>query len=273
MQRTNHKSRVSLATLLVLAGLSATIGTTTGCRGDRSEKPPHRFIPDMDQQPKWNPQSETDFYENGRAQRLPDPNAVAFGNRPFDPVANADEAWAASYLSDRAALLKEGDAFYKGTDPNGPEGWATTMAAEVSLQMLDHGRDKFTTYCTPCHGTLADGKGTVGARWSYSPANLMGDLYKDRAQRQGTDGWLFNVVRNGVWGPDGSNKMPGYAHALSENDAWAVVAYIRALQISQSGTIDQVPASQRDTLLRQGVPSQPPQDQPAQAQPAQGGNS
>lgn len=245
--------------LLALASLTVLAGGITGCRGDRSEKPPRRFIPDMDQQPKWNPQSETEFYENNRAQQVPDSNAVAFGSAPFDPVANAGEAWASSFLADRAALLKEGDAYYKGTDPSGPEGWAAYMAAEVSLQMLEHGRDKFVIYCTPCHGSLGDGKGTVGTRWSYSPANLMGDLYQDREQRQGTDGWLFNVARNGVWGPDGSNKMPGYAHALSESDSWAVVAYIRALQASQSGTIDQVPASQRDTLLRQGAVNLPAQ--------------
>jgi len=254
--------------VLALASLAALAGGLTGCRGDRSEKPPHRFIPDMDKQPKWNPQSETEFYENNRAQRVPDANTVAFGTAPFDPVAHATDGWAKSYLADRAALLKESDPYYKGTDPNGPEGWAAFMAAEVSLQMLARGRDRFTIYCLPCHGPLADGKGTVGTRWSYSPANLTGDLYKDRTQRQGTDGWLFNVARNGVWGPDGSNKMPGYAHALSESDAWSIVAYLRALQVSQSGTIDQVPASQRDTLLRQGVANQP-----AQAQPAQGGDS
>lgn len=242
---------------LGLATLAALFGGVGGCRGDRSEKPPRRFIPDMDKQPKWIPQAETEFFENNRSQRVPDTNAVAFGNAPFDPVAHADEAWAQSYLADRAALLKEGDAYYLGTDPNGPEGWAAKMPAEVTLEMLQHGQERFTIYCAPCHGPLADGNGIVGKRWSYTPFNLMGDLYKDRTQRQGTDGWIFNVARNGVWGPDGTNKMPGYAHAVSEYDAWSIVAYIRALQVAQSGTIDDVPPAQRDTLMRQGVASQP----------------
>ena len=70
------RSHLSLSACLLAASAAAVL---PACRGDRSEKPPRRFIPDMDLQPKWQPQSESEFYENHRAQRLPDPNAVAFG--------------------------------------------------------------------------------------------------------------------------------------------------------------------------------------------------
>lgn len=244
------RSHLPLSACLLAASAAAVL---PACRGDRSEKPPRRFLPDMDYQPKWQPQSGSDFYENGRAQQTPDPNAVAFGTTDIDPVASADQPWASSFLEDRAALLKEGDTFYLGTDPAGPEGWVATMPAEVTRDMLELGRDRFTIYCTPCHGSIGEGDGSVGQRWSYPPANLLGDLYKDRAQRQGTDGWLFNVTRNGVWGPDGSNKMPGYAHAIDEREAWAVVAYLRALQVSQSATIEDVPEARRSRLTSQGA--------------------
>ena len=228
---------------LALAGLALASAGLGGCRGDRSEKPPRQFVPDMDQQPKLNAQSGTEFFPDGRAARLPDPNAVAFGTADFDPAAYAEATWASSFTLERAALLKDDDGVYQGTDPDGPEGWAARMPTTVTRELIERGRERFNIYCVACHGYMGDGKGTVGVRWSYPPANIAAGVYTDRTQKQGTDGWLFHVVREGVWGPDGSNKMPGYAHAVDEQDAWAIVAYIRALQASQNARADQLPES------------------------------
>jgi mono/diheme cytochrome c family protein len=233
-----HTRAVQLTALSGLALLAALAGA---CRGDRSDKPPRQFLPDMDQQPKLKAQSGTEFFADGRTARLPDANAVAFGTADFDPTAQAGQTWAAEFLRERSNLLAADDAHALGVDPNGPEGWAAFMPVAVTPELIERGRERFNISCVACHGYMGDGKGTVGLRWAYPPANIAGGVYLDRTQKQGTDGWIYHVIREGVWGPDGANKMPGYAHALDPDDAWAVVAYLRTLQASQNARIEDVP--------------------------------
>lgn len=261
-----HTTRAATITLTALAAVPMLTGLTA-CRGDRSEKPPREFFPDMDLQPRWHPQGETDFYvqQDGtrRTQRLPDPNAVAYGEWSFDAAAHADAGWADSFVTDNAALLKEDDAFYTGRTGSGDDGYVEFMPVEVTRDLIDRGQERFNIYCAACHGYLSDGNGTVGQRWSYLPANLLGELYQDRSGKQGKDGYLFEVVREGVWGPDGGNRMPGYKHAVSEQDAWAIVAYLRVLQRSQNATAGDLSPADRDRLNATA---------PAAPAPAEGGD-
>jgi mono/diheme cytochrome c family protein len=229
------------ACCLALAG-----GLLAGCRGDRSDNPPRQFFPDMDDQPKWLPQSESPFFVNGKADRVPDARAVAFGPMPTPAAEGA--AWAASFNAERAELLKDDRVFMLGESPTG-DGYIDRIPVPVTRAMIERGRERFNISCSSCHGYLGDGTGTVGVRWSYPPANLLAAPFNDRAQDRGKDGWIFHVIREGVWGPDGSNKMPGYAHAVDPADAWAIVAYLRALQASQNATLGDLsePARQRLT--------------------------
>ncbi len=270
-------SNISLG-LVALAGLAAL--PLAGCRGDRSEKPPRQFFPDMDDQPKWKPQDASGFYADGRTMRKPVTGAVAFGRVPW----TSSDDWAAPFMQQRTDLLRADDRIYQGTAPDGS--YLDVIPVEVNLKLIEKGHEKFNTYCSVCHGYDGQGKGMVGAQWSYPLPNFMDAKYRRGATeevtdasgkkstqiaRTGLDGYIFHTARYGVLGPDGSQKMPGYAHALSEHDAWAVVSYFRALQASYDGVpLSDVPEKERSVLELQGGKSTPAA--PSQ-QPTKGGNS
>ena len=124
-----------------------------------------------------------------------------------------------------------------------------------------HGQEKFNIYCSACHGYEGKGQGMVGNRWSYPVPNFHDDKYQREAgasERTGRDGYIFHVIRNGVPNETqaGYYKMPPYGHALNEQDAWAVVAYVRALQASKRGSLEDVSEQDRRRLNEmRGVPS------------------
>lgn len=246
---------------LIRSGLLLSVGVTlalplSGCRGDRTDARPRQFFPDMDDQPKWKPQSETVFFalQDGtrRTQREPDPNTVAFGRRSFDPVANADAPWARGYTLERASFLAEDDAYYTGK--TGPDTFVDTIPAPVTREMLELGRRKYEINCVACHGYLGDGKGMVAlAGYSPAPANLLDPKFSDPSQRSAKDGHMFSVIRDGLWNEiTGANRMPAYGHNISADEAWAIVAYIRVLQASQNVSPDDpsIPDAQRTALSR-----------------------
>jgi mono/diheme cytochrome c family protein len=262
---------------MVLAALA-------GCRGDRSDKPPRQFFPDMDDSPKWKPQTESPFFADGRTMRLPPEGVVAYSRVSLDPEAWRNEPWAARWLDQREDLLKDKDGLYRGVDAQG--NYLLRVPVAVTREMIERGRDRFDIYCSACHGYLGDGKGLVGTRFAIPVANFHDPKYTDAAQRTGTDGYIFHVIRNGVGGPDASPlsspgageashdhsghdgavaepaaapvlTMPSYAHALNERDAWAVVAYLRALQASRSGTLEDVPEEDRAWVAGMRPPPEP----------------
>jgi len=228
------KTRRNLALRAGLAALVASAGVLGGCRGDRSDKPPRQFFPDMDDGPVWKPQTESEFYANHRTMRQPPEGAVAFARSDFDPDAYASEAWASAFLAERAGLLKSDDAFYRGVDATGA--WVDEIPAsvDVTTELIEHGRLKFDIYCATCHGIFGDGQGLVGVRWSIPVASFHDEKFRDRSQETGKDGDIFDIARHGK-GEGAAMTMPAYSHAIDEFDAWAIVAYIRALQQSRNG--------------------------------------
>lgn len=252
MMQSSHNPIANHAKLAaaILAGMAAVV--QTGCRGDRSEKPPRQFFPDLDDQPKWKPQTDTEFFADGRTMRQPVKGTVPFGRVSY--VSNAD--WSAYQAKDRADFLKDDDRFYQGKNPDGT--YVEKIPVEVTQAMLERGHNRYNIYCVVCHGYAGDGKGMVGQQWSYALPNYHDVKYikpdpKDPKTQFWKDGYLFHTARWGVPGADAQAdlKMPGYAHALNESDAWAVVAYIRALQESRSATIQDVPEQERQVLERQ----------------------
>lgn len=245
------RSTNTLAGVLGAAALaSLAAAPMTGCRGERTDATPHQFFPDMDEQERWNPQSATDFYADGQSGRMTPPNAVAFSAADFDPERYGDEAWAESYMAERASMLGDDDAVYLGTivEDDGIESYVDTIPVRVTKEMIERGQHQYNIYCVACHGYTGDGQGMVGKKWYALPADLTKELYRDRANRQGKDGYLFHTALNGVLAPDGSNRMPGYKHALSEMDAWAVVAYIRTLQKARGSSWDDLTPEQQKQL-------------------------
>ncbi|MBC7835215.1 MAG: cytochrome c [Phycisphaerales bacterium] len=243
-----------------------------GCRGERSEEPPRQIFPDMDDSPKWKPQSGSDFFVDGRIMRPNVAGTVAWGRStdPNDPR--------------RAAMLKEDDAFYHGTDGAGAPvayipagafeaiapGAADSQAAITAA--ITRGRQRFDIYCSACHGYQGNGKGEVGVRWSSLPANFHDEKFKDRSVETGTDGHIFQVIRNGLIDQTGAVKMPPYGHAVNEADAWAIVAYVRTLQASWTISLEGMSQEQRSELERsrppEVIPAAPAAGSPSSGAPA-----
>ncbi|MFT3917616.1 MAG: cytochrome c [Anaeromyxobacteraceae bacterium] len=113
-------------------------------------------------------------------------------------------------------------------------------AAPVALDAaaLARGRKKFDIHCAVCHGVLGDGESQLALNMSLrKPPNLHQPVYRDAA-----DGYLYDVVTHGF------GLMPGYARELGEQDRWAVVGYVRALQLSQAAGVADAPAAERAKL-------------------------
>jgi len=234
-----HDTRAGgMRTVGILAILAAVaLMPMTGCRGDRSENPPRQFFPGMDDQPKLKAQSESEFFTDSEGQRKLVPGTVAYGDNTYHSDTDAPQ-WAEGLLENQADALKGDESYYFGLVAGSTDEYVQRMPVEVTKELLLHGQERFDIYCSMCHGYDAKGgdSGTVGRLWSIPPANLVEPKYADRAGEFGSDGYLFHVIREGLWTPTGDLRMPAYKHAVDEADAWSIVAYIRALQAAQPDT-------------------------------------
>jgi mono/diheme cytochrome c family protein len=246
----------------------ALVVALAGCRGERTNKPPRQFFPDLDNQPKYKAQEESEIFEDGRAMRPPVAGSVPFGAKGVAvSFGGVDFARRWEYLKDDRRIF-EGkepvlDADNKPvleTDGTVRERYLDVIPLEVSDELLALGEKKYNIYCIVCHGGTGDGKGTVGNRWSYPLPSFHAEQYQ-RGGEKGQDGYLFHTIRYGV--PNVGEavpyplKMPSYASKISEKEAWAIVAYMRALQASQGSPINTVPERERMELeRRRGVKPQ-----------------
>ncbi len=112
----------------------------------------------------------------------------------------------------------------------------TRVPLAVDRKLLDHGRKNFDIYCAVCHGQLGDGVSLVARNMSVRPPP---SLLTRAAQ---PDGWYFQVMSEGF------GVMPSYASALTVQDRWAIVAYLRALQLSQTYRADRLAPEDRARL-------------------------
>jgi len=263
---------------LAAAALLVGVALLAGCRGDRSDNPPRQFFPDMDQQPRWNPQSGTPFYvADGRTMRQPVARTVPFGVSAVvsdaacaDPFnRNRDE-----FLGDAGKNDAERSSIKIYTGQDDMMEYVTRVPIPVTIDLLRTGQKKFNIYCATCHGLNGEGAGPgagtmVGQRWNIPVPSFHDPKYLPGGAR-GQEGYLFLVSRQGVINA-GQQTMPGYAHALDTQDSWAVTAYIRVLQTSHLGTLADVPEAERAAL---GAPPPPPAPEaatpetPAPATPA-----
>ncbi|HEX2852236.1 MAG TPA: cytochrome c [Opitutaceae bacterium] len=206
---------VYLATLFVCVLLVSVLGF----RGAIFTAPPLDVFPEwafpgMKYQPKVRPQAASQFFADGRADRLPPPNTV------------------------RADLpVRADDARYLGKNARGEFIRGFPAGVAVDRPLLETGRARYATYCAPCHGAAGDGNGiTKQYGMGATPT------YHDPRLRQIPEGDIYNTITNG------KNNMLPYADKLSPEDRWAVVAYVRALQRAQLGTVADVPAGEKSQL-------------------------
>lgn len=111
----------------------------------------------------------------------------------------------------------------------------------VTQDLLERGAERYNIFCSVCHGYLGDGNGMVVQRGFRRPPSY----HIDRL-RQAPHGYFYDVITNGF------GAMPDYAAQIPARDRWAIVAYIRALQLSQHVPLAQLPSSARENLRSQG---------------------
>jgi mono/diheme cytochrome c family protein len=112
----------------------------------------------------------------------------------------------------------------------------------ISAELLQRGEQRYAIFCTPCHGIQGDGLGMVAMRGMKHPPSY----HQDRL-RQVPNGYLYDVITNGF------GAMYGYSAQIPARDRWAIVAYLRALQLSRNAPVGQLPAELREKLMAGGT--------------------
>ena len=164
----------------------------------------------MANQPKYDPLEPSDFFADGMSARPRVPGTVARGEL------------------DHYSFAATGKI-------NGADGDGFPMP--VTAAVMNRGEERFDIFCSECHGKLGDGNGMIPARGYRRPPS-----YHTEALRKAKTGHFFDVMTNGF------GAMPSYAPQVPVEDRWAIIAYIRALQLSQNGTINDLPPDMRAKL-------------------------
>ncbi len=218
-------SRIALIITTILIALgSVPFALAAMDRAVPSSRTRIHIIQDMDNQPKFRAQHANPLFADGRAMRPPVAGTVARGR------------------------LEADDHYYRGVVDGA---WATTFPprVQVNLDLVHRGQDRFNIYCTPCHGYAGYGDGMVnqramelvnrsvnGTTW-VQPKNMHEQLIREQPIGQ-----TFNTITNGV------RNMSGYAAQIPTEDRWAIVAYVKALQRSQTADLNDLPPDQRRDL-------------------------
>lgn len=201
----------SVLILLMLAAIPPAIFARM--RSTPSQGRPIHIIQDMDYQPKFKTQAANPLFADGRAMRQPVPGAVARGETMDDPhffEGSVDGQWAADF----------------------PE------QLVVDLAFLERGRERYAIYCSICHGDAGYGDGIVNMRAMALMANSDGpvdgtswvqpkNLHAPEVAAQPA-GQVFHSISKGI------RNMAGYEAQITAADRWAIVAYVKALQLSQN---------------------------------------
>ena len=169
---------------------------------------------EMFDHPRYKPMAESRFYGDLRSERPAIEGTVARGQ------------------------LRADTYFYTGKIGNNPGDF---MPFPVTQEVLQRGRERFNIYCAPCHSRLGDGNGMIPQRGFRHPPS-----YHIERLRKAPLGYFFDVITNGF------GAMPDYSSQIPPRDRWCIIAYIRALQLSQDAPLADVPAGVK-------VPSPAPQ--------------
>ena len=172
---------------------------------------------DMHNQPKYRPLRGTAFFADGSSSR-----PLVEGTVP-------------------RGTLQQNDAFFTGKSGNAP---VRELPFKVDEAVLSRGQERFNIFCTPCHDATGSGRGMVVQRGFKQPPS-----FHDERLRNAEAGYFFDVMTNGF------GAMPDYRMQISARDRWAVIAYIRALQLSQHAATTDIPGG--DPAKAQPAPAQP----------------
>jgi len=188
--------------LAVFGALGLAVIAIAGFRGSFTQRTPIEIFPDMDRQPKYKSQTPSPLFPEGRVDRIP-----PYGTIPFH------------ISTDQPYLL---------TGKMGAM-WGTGIPVTVDKKLLARGKERYEINCQVCHGAVGGGNGITSQYGLVGAANLNQDKYRSMA-----DGEIFNTITHG------KGQMGPYHHIAAE-DRWAIIAYIRALQLSQNAPANLLP--------------------------------
>ncbi|HKU86877.1 MAG TPA: c-type cytochrome [Casimicrobiaceae bacterium] len=199
-----------------------------------------KAMQDMYNQPKFKPLAASTLWGDGRSARPEVRGAVAYS-------AGALAGTSSGRLGELPAPASEAPTYpvddngqiRANLTPDAPRPTLATNPLPITRATLERGRERFDIYCAPCHSVAGDGDGMVVRRGFPSPPSY----HTDRL-RKAPDAHFYSVITNGY------GVMYAYADRVAPADRWAIVAYIRALQLSQSARIGDVPAARRQALER-----------------------
>jgi cytochrome c5 len=192
--------RVMMAGVLCMTAYSSVVG----CRGQTSVDPPIVPIRNMYSQDRYDPQAESAFFLDRRTMRMPVADTVP-RERQLDPQL------AEGRLNDDTGYLLET-----------PKSVSDHFGGPAAT--LDRGQERYGIYCAPCHDGTGAGQGPIVTRANWQPPP---PTFHQERLRQMPDGQLFATITHGV------RLMPSYAARIPIEDRWAIVSYVRALQLSQ----------------------------------------
>ena len=132
--------------------------------------------------------------------------------------------------------MRQDDHLYQGR-VNGE--LADTFPMPVTAAVMARGQERYNVFCLPCHGPTGSGNGTIVQRGFRAPPS-----YHEERLRAAPVGYFYDVMTNGF------GAMQDYASQVPVADRWAIAAYMRALQLSQRATVNDVPADRRADLDR-----------------------
>ena len=175
---------------------------------------------DMHDQPKYIPLRYSSFFADARSERPLVQGTVARGH------------------------LDEDTLLYTGKGPDGKP--SNLFPFPVTKDVIERGQQRFNIYCTPCHDRTGYGLGMVVRRGYRHPPSYHTDQARALA-----NGFIFDVITNGF------GAMPDYAAQIPVRDRWAIVAYVRALQLSQHASVQDLTADERARLPQTGTAPAP----------------
>jgi len=214
--------------VLGFAIVTAAVVWAMGPRGAINGRRPLMFMYDMAFQPRYSAQGASRFFADGRAMRTPPAGTVPFGGADYNSDAGSP--------SQNPDFLKADSAYYLGKEGTA---WVAQNPLKLDLALLRRGRQRYDIYCTPCHGATGTGNGVMTQYGLVGVASITDELH-----RLMSDGEYFDVITNG------KGRMTPFASQIKVRDRWAIVAYIRALTRSQSGSESDVPEALRGELNR-----------------------
>lgn len=185
--------------------LSLATFAIAGKRGSLSRKPPIEVIPDMDRQPKIRPQTVNTFFGNSLSSQLPVAGTVSRGSHYADVPINTGRV-------------------------TGQTNFVDINPLELNELVMARGRERYAISCAVCHSPVGDGNGVTKKLGMAIVANL-----HDKRIVQMADGELFHIITNG------RNNMGPYGDKVTPEDRWAIIHYLRALQLARLGTPGDVP--------------------------------